>query len=79
MQTVIRKWGNSLGIRIPKPFAEEVHLDDGNHVDINLIGKEIVIKPIKKKFDLNELLKQVNKNNLHTEISTGSATGKEIW
>ncbi|HYI09247.1 MAG TPA: AbrB/MazE/SpoVT family DNA-binding domain-containing protein [Thermoanaerobaculia bacterium] len=28
MKTTVQKWGNSLAVRIPRPFAEEVHLEE---------------------------------------------------
>ncbi len=30
MESTIQKWGNSLGIRIPKLFAKELELNDGS-------------------------------------------------
>ncbi len=32
MQTTIRKWGNSLGLRIPKAFAEEAGVSAGSEI-----------------------------------------------
>ena len=29
MKARIQKWGNSLALRIPKPFAAETHLEQG--------------------------------------------------
>nr|WP_319472947.1 hypothetical protein [uncultured Sphaerochaeta sp.] len=29
MKTTIQKWGNSSGIRLPKPLLQELHLDNG--------------------------------------------------
>jgi antitoxin MazE len=78
METVVRKWGNSLGIRIPNHIARELSLKDGSFVDINDLGKEIIIKPIQKS-KLSELLSKVNEQNIHKEIETGDPVGKEIW
>ena len=78
METVVKKWGNSLGIRIPAAIARELSLKDGSTVDINDKGKQILIKPVKKN-KLSELVSGINKQNLHEEISTGGPVGKEIW
>jgi len=78
METVIKKWGNSLGIRIPNHIARELSLKDGSFVDINNVGKEIILKPIQKS-KLSELLSKVNEENIHKEIETGDPVGKEIW
>ena len=50
-------------------------------VDIaRLENGKIILKPVKtKKYSLNDLLKKVNKNNLHSEIDTGETIGNEEW
>jgi antitoxin MazE len=78
MEAVVKKWGNSLGIRIPGLFVRELSLRDGSFVDIDERGKEIVIKPVKKN-NLSEMLSQIKPENLHKEIETGRSVGKEIW
>ena len=78
MKMVVKKWGNSLGIRIPNAIARELALKDGSFVDINDKDKEIIIKPIKKN-KLSEMLSKVNEQNIHKEIETGGPVGKEIW
>jgi len=78
METVVKKWGNSLGIRIPNLIVRELSLKEGTYVDINDRGKEIVIKPIHKN-RLAEMLSNINEQNLHEEIHTGEPVGKEVW
>ena len=77
METVVKKWGNSLGIRIPNLIVRELSLKDGSFVDINDTGNEIIIKPIKNK--LSEMLSEINEQNIHSEIETTGPVGKEIW
>ena len=78
MEAVVKKWGNSLGIRIPNFIVRELSLKDGSCVDINDTGKEIIIKPI-SKFKLSTMLEKVTIKNVHKEIKTGKSVGKEIW
>ena len=78
MEAVVKKWGNSLGIRIPNLIARELSLKDGSLVEINDRGKEMVIKPIKKN-KLSEMVSKINEQNIHAEIDTGEPVGKEIW
>ena len=78
MEAVVRKWGNSLGIRIPNLIVRELSLKDGSLVDINDKGQEIVIKPI-QKVKLSEMLDKINKKNIHKEVETGEPVGNEIW
>ena len=80
MVTKIQKWGNSLGLRIPKSFAKEVGVKEGSAVDILLEGDRLVIRSLRnEKYQLSDLLSQVQKDNLHKEISTGDAVGREAW
>ena len=78
MKTVVKKWGNSLGIRIPNAIARELSLKDGSFVDINDKGENIIIKPVKKN-KLSEMVSKINDQNLHKEIETGEPVGKEVW
>jgi len=80
MQTKIKKWGNSLALRIPKLLASNVNLKLDKMVDISVEKGSIIITPIsEKEYSLEKLLKGVNKNNLHGEFDTGAPVGKEIW
>jgi antitoxin MazE len=78
MEAVVKKWGNSLGIRIPSLIARDLSLKDGSSVDIYDKGKMIIIKPVQKN-KLSEMLSKINEQNIHKEIETGGPVGKEIW
>jgi len=78
MEAVVKKWGNSLGIRIPNLIARELSLKDGSFVTITDRGQEIVIKPIQKN-NLFEMLSQINEKNIHKEIKTTGPVGNEVW
>ena len=80
MQTQIKKWGNSLALRIPKSFALNANLKHNELVDLSIEKERIVITPIgEQEYSLDELLEGVNENNLHEEFDTGAPVGKEIW
>ena len=80
MQTKIKKWGNSLALRIPKSFALNANLRQDELVDLSIDKERIIITPIgKKEYSLDELLERVSENNLHGEFDTGAPAGKEIW
>jgi antitoxin MazE len=80
MRTKIQKWGNSLALRIPRPFAEETGLGQNSEVEVSLEEGRLVILPLKPTpLSLDELLAQVTDDNLHAEIDTGERVGSEIW
>ena len=80
METRVKKWGNSLALRIPKPLAAEVGLRDGSPVELSLVDGKLVITPrVEPELRLADLLAQVTQENLHGEIETGPAVGDEAW
>jgi len=80
MQTKIQKWGNSLGLRIPKSFAAEAQMEAGSTVDLSVEDGELVVKPLRpRKYVLRNLLRAVNAKNVHSEIETGDSVGREAW
>lgn len=80
MQTKIKKWGNSLALRIPKSFALNVNIKQNELVDMSIDKGKIIIAPItQEEYSLEELLEGVSENNLHSEFDTGAPAGKEIW
>ena len=77
MQTVVQKWGNSLGIRIPSLYVKEFNLRNGNSVEITEENGKIVIFPPKKT--LEEMLSRVTLENIHKPIESGVSLGNEEW
>ncbi len=73
-----KKWGNSLGIRLPNLYVKELGID--NETELNLaMDKDKLIITKEKKPDLDKLLDLVTKENIHGEINWGNSVGKEIW
>ncbi len=79
MQARIQKWGNSLAIRIPKPFALEVGLEQNSLVAVSIKEGKLLLEPIKPSYSLEELLAGVTQDNLHAEVETGLPIGNEAW
>ena len=80
MKMRVQKWGNSLGIRIPKALAQEVDMSADSEVEILARDGKILISPIKgKTLSLRQLLSMVTPANLHRQLDVGPAIGKEAW
>lgn len=79
METTLKKWGNSLAIRIPGVYCRQSGMNEGSKVKISLENGSLVITPVKTKYKLEDLLLQVNDGNLHGEIQYGEPQGHEIW
>jgi len=77
MTAKIKKWGNSLGIRIPKDIANSINLTDDSEIEISIENGKIIITP--KNNLLNDLVSKINNNNLHKEIEIKGIIGNEEW
>ena len=72
MRSKMQKWGNSLGLRIPKSLADELRITEGSPVEIKVENGRIIIRPIRSlDYKLRDLLAGVTKDNLHDEIASG--------
>ena len=80
MKTRVQKWGNSLALRIPRPFAEEVRLEENSPVEVTVRAGKLVVVPVADgELTLDALVEQITDENRHDEIGTGGAVGNEIW
>ena len=77
MQTVVQKWGNSLGLRIPSLWAKDNNVRSGSKIEVIVEKGKITILPLKKSLD--DMLAMVTPENIHSEVSTGNAIGNEEW
>jgi antitoxin MazE len=79
MKTTIQKWGNSLAVRIPRPFAEEIHLEENTTVDLTIKSGKLVIAPADAELTLESLVEAITDENRHDEIGTMPRVGNEVW
>ena len=79
MTEIVNKWGNSLGVRIPQPVANEFGLTVGTKVNVEVVNNTIVISPVKRKYRLEDLLVGVTPELIDGEYNWGEPVGKEIW
>jgi len=81
MTATISKWGNSQGLRFPKNILEELNLSVGDKIKLLIYNDKIILEPIKKsrkKYNINELVKQIPSNYKPYE-ELNNKTGKEEW
>lgn len=80
MTTKVQRWGNSLAVRIPKAFAEDLGLRESSAVEISLVEGRLVLAPAPERpLTLSRLLAGVTEDNVHREVETGPAVGAEAW
>lgn len=78
MQVQITKWGNSLGIRVPKEVATRMGLAEGSRVDVTTEGNRIVISARQPVYQLAELLVGMTPDAMHEAFDWGPDVGDEV-
>jgi len=82
MKTYIKKWGNSLALRIPKSLTDEINLkiDTPVTISVDKSNHRILITRInEEQYSLENMLSKVSEENIHKEYESGKPVGKEIW
>jgi antitoxin MazE len=77
--TQIARWGNSLGLRLPKSVALEAEVDEGDTVDVSVRSGAIVIRPSRPTYSLERLVAKITSRNRHGESEWGAPVGHETW
>jgi antitoxin MazE len=79
MELAIKKWGNSAAVRLPTALLDSLNLTLDSIVEVFTQDDTIVIKPVRKtNISLDELLQGITPQNLHGEVDTGYAVGREF-
>lgn len=77
--TQIAKWGNSLGLRLPKSIAREARLDEGDTVDVSVQDGAIVVGPSRPTYSIDDLVAKITRSNRHEECDWGAVpVGREL-
>lgn len=80
METTIKKWGNSLAVRVPHSIAQKLALKAGSTIAMREAKKTIIIRAAPKtRKTIKELIAMIRPENIHEEIDWGEPVGKEIW
>jgi antitoxin MazE len=77
MQVQISRWGNSLGVRIPKDVARRAGLSEGSRVEIEAEDNRIVIAPSAPRYRLADLLEGMTPEAMREAFDWGPDVGRE--
>ncbi|MBK9168112.1 MAG: AbrB/MazE/SpoVT family DNA-binding domain-containing protein [Bryobacterales bacterium] len=77
--TRIARWGNSLGLRLPKGLASEARISEGDTVEVSVKDGAIIVRPAQTTYSLHELVSRITPRNRHEETSWGEPAGHEPW
>ena len=84
MKVAFQKWGNSLALRVPKAFADEIGASDGKSAEMTVSNGKLMIEIVrtqrrKRRYTLDELVAGITPDNRHAEIDWGPSVGNEAW
>jgi antitoxin MazE len=78
MKTTVRKWGNSLALRVPRSLAVEANVREGAQVELRVRQGRLIVAPLRQR-SLEALVAGVRPENIHGETDTGGPAGGEVW
>ena len=79
MESTIRKWGNSLAVRLPAAAIRAAEFSLEQKVTLRITrGRIIIERSDKVEYDLDKLLDGITAKNIHGEESFGRPVGKEL-
>jgi antitoxin MazE len=78
MKVLVKKWGNSASVRIPAAVMAASRLTLDQPVDVREEAGRIIIEPIREN-ELEALVARITPDNVHGEVSFGSAVGQEAF
>ena len=78
MTVRVQRWGNSLGVRIPRQIAKKSSIREGAEVEMLVRRGQVILRP-QRVPSLRELLAKVRPGNRPQLVEWGAAVGREVW
>lgn len=78
-RTQLVSWGNSQAFRVPKAMLDQLHIREGDEVEMAVENGQLTVKPVNPKLTLESLVAAITPENRHKEIEWGKAVGNEVW
>jgi antitoxin MazE len=78
MTVRVQKWGNSLGVRIPKSVAKQTSITEGTELEVLASGGRVILRP-QKVPSLKDLVSAMKPGNRPAVVDWGKPVGKEAW
>jgi antitoxin MazE len=78
MQVLLSKWGNSLGLRLPKALTAQIGVSNGQKVEVRAENGRIIVEPVRKTLTLEQLMENVTPEAMREAWDWGDDMGREI-
>jgi antitoxin MazE len=77
MQVLVSKWGNSLGLRLPKALTAEIGVSDGQKVEIRAEGGRLIVEPVRATYTWAQMMENVTPEAMREAFDWGEDVGRE--
>jgi antitoxin MazE len=77
MQVQVARWGNSLGVRIPRAIAAAAGIGDGDKVEMVTKDHRIIMSLAKPRYQLEDLLTGITPSAMRDAFDWGEDEGRE--
>ncbi len=78
MTVKLKRWGNSLGLRIPHQLAKELSLSPEQEYTITVVDGSLLVSPV-EKMSLDQLLEGMSRDMGHEEQTTDFVGKERYW
>ncbi len=79
MKVAIKKWGNSVAVRIPAAVFKAAKFSLGQTVEVRAENGRVVVEPVvSQEFDIDKLLVGITPENIHAPVEFGMPVGREV-
>jgi antitoxin MazE len=78
MQVLLSKWGNSLGLRLPKALTAEIGVTDGQKVEVRAEGGRIIVEPVRAPLTWEKMMENTTPEAMREAWDWGEDVGREI-
>jgi antitoxin MazE len=77
MLVQVSRWGNSLGLRLPRSLAQQIGVAEGAKVEVVAEGDRIIVRAARPRWRLDELLVNVTPEAMAEAFDWGEDAGRE--
>ena len=77
MQVLVSKWGNSLGLRLPRALTAEIGVAEGQRVEIRADKGRLIVEPVRDAYTWAQMMENVTPEAMREAFDWGEDLGRE--
>lgn len=76
---ILKKWGNSIALRLPSVVVKAGNLSAGSQVQIHIFEHGFKVCKVPCETGIAALCAAITPENVHLQTEWGTPQGQEIW